>query len=343
MLNVVVTGPSLVPARVRTIAGQMTARHRRALHGSRSARHVPPSRRRSVSHGRSVSRWSREVPWKRGAFHRGVPGLRGRGGRGHDDRAGRGLARDWRSALPGWPSPWPCSRSSWPSLGPAVSAARCAACGWSSVRCCSCSACSGCARRSCGPAGTRPSTTRTAIFAGQVSRGAAAPAAAGLRPRRVRVHAVVQGRAARGARGGVHRAHLRQQPARHRAGARWRRPPWPWSAASAWRSGPRWRGCRRTHEVRGRHHADRVRHVLGSRGRGGALAGVDAALLVLVIGRVRAAAGRALRRAVPRRRPPGPAGRGRGRRGGDVAAWIRAFAAFWYDFVIGDDWRGRRW
>ena len=26
--------------------------------------------------------------------------------------------------------------------------------------------------------------------------------------------------------------------------------------------------------------------------------------------------------------------------GGPVSRWLRSFGAFWYDFVIGDDWRG---
>ncbi len=52
------------------------------------------------------------------------------------------------------------------------------------------------------------------IFAEQLAGGRGpAPAPGGPGPRRLRVHAVVQGGAARGARGGVHRAHLRQQPA----------------------------------------------------------------------------------------------------------------------------------
>ena len=128
---------------------------------------------------------------------------------------------------------------------------------------------------------------------------------------------------------------------------RWRRSPparrGPGRRRRHRRSGAAGPGAGERDEVRRRRHADRVRGLLGRRRGRGRLAG---------------------RRCAPcscwrRRSPPsacwsssGCAGGGRarpsGRRRGpggrrDVMARLKAFGAFWYDFVVGDDWvRGGR-
>ena len=82
----------------------------------------------------------------------------------------------------------------------------------------------------------------------------------------------------------------------------------------------------------------------GAEGAGAHWPGSDAALLVLVpaVGAFALRAGRAAARPAVRRAPGGSPAWPRAwpRTGADVAARIRAFAAFCYDFVVGDDWRG---
>ena len=73
----------------------------------------------------------------------------------------------------------------------------------------------------------------------------------------------------------------------------------------------------------------------GAEGAGVSWPGNDAALLVLVPLVVLVALGyTALLRARPGACPGGREG------GGPVSRWLRSFGAFWYDFVVGDDWRG---
>ena len=54
-------------------------------------------------------------------------------------------------------------------------------------------------------------------------------------------------------------------------------------------------------------------------------------LVVLVRARVHRAAAPAPRARWPRQAPEG---------GGPVSRWLRSFGVFWYDFIVGDDWRG---
>src|SRR5215472_564615 len=157
------------------------------------------------------------------------------------------------------------------------------------------------------------------------------------RQRLVLVHPRVQGRAARGARGRVHRAHVRGQPEQPRRGGdrRGRRG----RAGHAHRhrgQGAARAGPGELDEVRGGCHAHVVRHVLGRRRRGRRLAGR----------RRRPAGDRPGGSAHVRRLhrlaalPQGGGQRPRTRVGGGrLMNRIKAFGAFWYDFVIGDDWR----
>ena len=119
-----------------------------------------------------------------------------------------------------------------------------------------------------------------AIFARELAEARGRGARRARRRRLVRVHALLQGRAARGARGRVHRAHLRQRagldPARGgrrrgRARARGRRRRRGARAARA--------GSRERDEVRGRRDAHDVRDLLVGRGRGRDWPGADAAIL----------------------------------------------------------------
>ena len=90
-------------------------------------------------------------------------------------------------------------------------------------------------------------------------------------------------------------------------------------------------------------HADVVRDLLGRRGGRGHLARRRRRAA-----RDRARGGRGVARlrlldpALPPRRPPGPAGQdpggGIGRGDGLMLRALKSFGAFWYDFVIGDDW-----
>ena len=89
------------------------------------------------------------------------------------------------------------------------------------------------------------------------------------RLRRLLVHDRVQGRAARGARGRVHRAHVRRQPAQRRTRRRWPRPS---RCAIVVLAGVVVRRAARPRtrehdEVRGRRDAHLVRDLLGRRGR----------------------------------------------------------------------------
>ena len=88
-------------------------------------------------------------------------------------------------------------------------------------------------------------------------------------------------------------------------------------------------------EVRGRHHAHQLRHVLGRRGRGRRLAGQRRRPARARPGRGPRLGGLRLLAALPqggRRRPGQAIG------GSQLMNRIKAFGAFWYDFVIGDDW-----
>src|SRR5207249_3260756 len=139
--------------------------------------------------------------------------------------------------------------------------------------------------------------------------------------RRLRVHTRVQGRAPRGARGRVHRAHVWEHPGEHPARSRGRG-----GRAGAGRRRRRRRArtarprAREHAEVRGRSDVDDVRDLLGGGGRRCALAG-----------RRRVAAGRPRLRVprVVRVRPAPP----RYEAGGDRVR----FARFWWDFIVGDD------
>ena len=146
----------------------------------------------------------------------------------------------------------------------------------------------------------------------------------------------------RGTRGRVHRADVRHQPAQHPA--RGARRAWPpcvvVTPAPRSRSGHRWPGC----------PENTLKFIVGImltafgtfwgvEGAGADWPGGDAALPVLVV----AIAGFAVRRwccccvgsnAVVRR-PPRPADPS----GQPMSARLKAFGAFWYDFVVGDDWR----
>src|ERR1700735_4983776 len=114
------------------------------------------------------------------------------------------------------------------------------------------------------------------IYARQVA-AAGAPPGRGGRPGAglVRFHAVVQGRPARRPRGRLHRPDFRYQPARRRAGSHRRR-----MRRGACRrhgsgsAGSAVQGAGEHHEVHCRDHAHRIRHLLGGRGRGSALAGL---------------------------------------------------------------------
>ena len=94
------------------------------------------------------------------------------------------------------------------------------------------------------------------------------------RDRLVRLHALLQGRLPRGARGRVHRPHLRQRAGNDPARGRSAPPPPSCSSrrgvARARAARPR---ARERNEVRGRRDADDVRDLLVGRGRGRALAG----------------------------------------------------------------------
>ena len=73
----------------------------------------------------------------------------------------------------------------------------------------------------------------------------------------------------------------------------------------------------------------------GAEGAGVSWPGNDAALLV------HRPHGRAGGAGVHRCAAPHPgAGPGRRQRGCPMSRWLRSFGAFWYDFVVGDDWRG---
>ena len=75
----------------------------------------------------------------------------------------------------------------------------------------------------------------------------------------------------------------------------------------------------------------------GAEGAGVSWPGNDAALLAVIPATALVALGYL---ALLRRGPGGP---GHRRPGGEecrMSSWLRSFGAFWYDFVIGDDWRG---
>ena len=145
-----------------------------------------------------------------------------------------GVTRGWRSATIGVARGVRArSRSSSLPSVPRSPRSRSRRCGSSSARCCWCSACSGSARRSCVPRVSGRSTTRTrsspARSSDHATRRIARRAA-----RLVRLHALLQGRAPRGTRGGVHRRDLREHGGPHRVGGRRRRAPrWSSSPPSA--------------------------------------------------------------------------------------------------------------
>ncbi len=100
--------------------------------------------------------------------------------------------------------------------------------------------------------------------------------------------------------------------------------------------GPAYQGARELDEVRGGRHAHLVRHLLGRRGRGRQRwPGNDAALLVLVPVVARRLPRLRLLAALPQDgrhcfRP--------GIGGCQLMKQLKAFGAFWYDFIVGDDW-----
>src|SRR6266567_2567092 len=129
----------------------------------------------------------------------------------------------------------------------------------------------------------------------------------GPRARLVRLHAGVQGRPAGGPGGGLHRDHVRRQPAqRGRRGDRRGRGRGRGRGDRDRGAGAAGEGAGERDEVRGGHHAHRVRHLLGRRGGGRLLAR-------------------------PRRGFVGE--------GGQLVKRLKSIGAFWYDFVVGDDWR----
>ena len=161
----------------------------------------------------------------------------------------------------------------------------------------------------------------------------------GRRPRLVRLHPVVQGRPARGPRGGFHRDHVRRQPAqRRRCGDRRGRGGARGNGVGVAVRAPLARVPENAMKFAVGHHAHLVRHLLGRRrGRVVDWPGHDAALLVLVPLVALVSLGyTALLRPRPRRGSVGALVVGKG---DQLVKRLRSIGAFWYDFVVGDDWR----
>jgi hypothetical protein len=90
-------------------------------------------------------------------------------------------------------------------------------------------------------------------------------------------------------------------------------------------------------EVHRRSDVDRVRCLLGQRGRWGGMAGFGCRVVSTGASRRAVLVGFG-GHAAPDHRGRSD-GAGTGEDGGFLMAWLRKFFAFWYDFVVGDDWR----
>ena len=178
--------------------------------------------------------------------------------------------------------------------------------------------------------------------AGAYLRRSRRPRPRPLRPaaacRLVRLHAGVQGRPARRPGGRLHRDHVRRQPAQcRRRGDRRGRGRDRGRGDRCAGAGTAGEGAGERDEVRGGHHAH-LRSASSGAPRAPASPGPartrPCSSLVPVVALV------ALCYTVLLRRAGGPA-RGRARvRGGDqLVRRLRSIGAFWYDFVVGDDWR----
>ena len=158
---------------------------------------------------------------------------------------GRGRAR-LALALTGAAPRRSCSRRSSPCSGPALDSIPIDALRLVVGALLLASGCSGCGRRSCARAGYKALHDEDEAFRERARAGRRRCRHGEAGPRLVRVHRRVQGRAAGGPRGGVHRDRVRSHPGQLGLAIARRRRGVVLVVAAGLVARRRWRGCRRT-------------------------------------------------------------------------------------------------